>query len=103
MTDVPRTSPERPIIWSLGRLTTGPVDVPWIFPFRTFEYLFFPVKSNNTCAKQGLLNTFFIKLSIIVLVALESPEGPLEVPRVRIFRVPSEDNPRTSLADRVSG
>ena len=39
MTDVPWTSPKRPIIWPPESL--GPVDVPWVFPFRTFEYLYF--------------------------------------------------------------
>ena len=71
MTDVPGTSPERPIIWSLGRPGTGsrrrPVDVP-IYNFCIFV---FPVKDSNRCVKQELLhliNSFFIKLSIFMLV-----------------------------------
>ena len=79
MTDVPRTSPERPIIWSPGRPATGsrrrPVDVP----IQNFCIFVFPVKNSNRCVKQGLLhlkNTFFIKSSIFVLVPLESLECP---------------------------
>ena len=41
---------------------------------------------------------FFNKLSIFLLVPLESPEGPLEVPDVRTFKGPSVDVPRTSRA-----
>ena len=79
MTDVPGTSPERPIIWSPGRPATGsrrrPVDVP----IQNFCIFVFPVKNSNRCVKQGLLhlkNTFFIKSSIFLLV----PQSPLKVP-----------------------
>ena len=71
MDNVLRTPPELPIIWSLGLPATGHVDVPWTSLFRTFEYLFLPVKNSNRCVKQGLLhlkNAFFIKSSTFVLV-----------------------------------
>ena len=90
MTDVPQTSPERPIIWSPGRLATRsrrrPMDVLiynfWIFVFR--------VKNSNSCVKQRLLhlkNTFFIKLSIF----LGPPRVPWRSHDVSIFRGPSGD------------
>ena len=71
MTDVPGMSSERPIIWSPGRPATvsrrSPVDVP-IYNFCIFV---FRVKNSNRCVKQELLylkNTFFIKLSVFLLV-----------------------------------
>ena len=104
MTDVPRTSPERPIIWSPGRPATGsrrrPVDVP----IQNFCIFVFPVKNSNRCVKQGLLhlkNTFFIKSSFFCW-SEGSPEGPLEFPDVRIFREPSGDVPGMSQAGWVS-
>ena len=95
MTDVPRTSPERPIIWSLGHPLTGsrrrPVDVA-IYNFWIFVL---PVKNSNRCVKQRLFplkNPFFIKSSIFCW----SPEGPLVVPDIRTFSGPSEYVPGTS-------
>ena len=79
MTDVPGTSPERPIIWSPGRPTTGSRRRPADVPIQTFCVFVFPVKNSNRCVKQELLylkNTFFIKFSIFVLVPSESPECP---------------------------
>ena len=105
MIDVPRTSPEHPIIWSPAYPANGsrrrPMDVP-IWNFKLF--VFFPVKNSNRCEKQGLLhlkNTFFIKSSIFVLVLQESPEGSQEVPDVRTFNGSSWDGPRTSRASWV--
>ena len=79
MTDVPGTSPERPIIWSPGRPATGsrrrPVDVP----IQNFCIFVFPVKNSNKCVTQELLhlkNTFFIKLPIFCWC----PKSPLKVP-----------------------
>ena len=40
MTDVPQTSPERPIIGRQDVLQLGPVDLQWTSPFRSLEYLF---------------------------------------------------------------
>ena len=88
MTDVPRTSPERPIICR-GR----PQLELW-------NICFFSVKIRNRCVKQGLLhlkNNFSIKSSFFVLV----PEGSLEVPDVRTFRGPSGNVPGTSRAGWV--
>ena len=75
MTDVPGTSPERPIIWSPGRPATGsrrrPVDVP----IQNFCIFVFPVKNSNRCVKQELLHlksTFFIKLSIFFVGPLRA-------------------------------
>ena len=101
MTNVPRTSTELPIIWSLGHPASGfrarPVDVAienfWVFAF--------PVKSSNRYVKQGLLhlkNPFFKKSSIFLMVSWEFPEGPLEVPDVRTFRGPLGDVHGTSRA-----
>ena len=93
MTDVPGTSPERPIIWSPGRPATvsrrRPVDVL----IQNFCIFLFPVRDSNRCVKQELLhleNTFFIKLSIFCW----SPKSPLKVPwSFRTFRGPSGDVP----------
>ena len=97
MTNVSRTSPERPIIWSPWRPATvsrrRSVDVPiynfWIFVF--------PVKYSYSRVKQRLLhlkNTFFfIKSSFFVLVPYESPKSPLKVRDVRTFRGSSWDVP----------
>ena len=59
MTNVPRTSPESPIIWSSGRPATGscrrPVDIPIL-------NICFSSKKSNKYVKQKLLhleNTFF--------------------------------------------
>ena len=79
MTDVPRTSPERPIIWSPGRPATGsrrrPVDVP----IQNFCIFVFPVKNSNRCVKQGLLHlkTLF---SLNHQFFCWSPKSPLKVP-----------------------
>ena len=77
MTDVPRTYPERPIIWSTRGPPTGsrrrPVDVP----IRTFEYVFSKNSENsNIFVKQGLLhlkNTFLIESLIFCFVSLRVP------------------------------
>ena len=64
MTDVLRTSPERPIIWSQGRPTIGSRRRPVDIPIHIFWIFVFPVKTSNRCVKQRLLhlkNTFFIK------------------------------------------
>ena len=100
MTDVPGTSPERPIIWSPGRPATGsrrrPVDVP----IQNFCIFVFPVKNSNRCVKQELLylkSTFFIKLSFFCW----SPKSPLKVPwRSRTLR-PLGDLQGTSPGRRV--
>ena len=111
MTDVPGTSPERPIIWSPGRPATGsrrrPVDVP----IQNFCIFVFPVKNSNRCVKQELLHLkkpAFVKLSIFcwspkspLEVPWRSPGGPLEVLDVRTFRGPSGDVPGTSRAGWV--
>ena len=79
MTDVPETSPERPIIWSQGCPTTGPRRPPVDVPSQNFCIFVFPVKSSNRCIKKELLhlkNTFFIKLSILLLFH----KSPLKVP-----------------------
>ena len=71
MTDVPGTSPERPIIWFPGRPATGSCGRPLDVPIYIFCIFVFPVKYSNGCVKQELLhpkNTFFIKLSIFLLV-----------------------------------
>ena len=78
MTDVPRTSPERPIIWSRGRPATGSRTRPVDVPIQNFRIFVFPVKNSNRCVKQELLhrkNTFFINLSIFCW----SPKSPLPV------------------------
>ena len=48
-------------------------------PIQNFCIFVFPVKNSNRCVKQELLhlkNTFFIKLSIFLLVPYKSPEVP---------------------------
>ena len=79
MTDVPGTSPERPIIWYSGRPATGSrrrlLDVP-IEKFCTFV---FPVKNSIRCVKQELLplkNTFSLNYQFFCW----SPKSPLNVP-----------------------
>ena len=64
MTDVPETAPERPIIWSPGRSAT-------VYRGRPYLELLYICFSSSRCLKQEILllkNTFFIKLSIILLV-----------------------------------
>ena len=56
MTDVPGTSPERPIIWSLGRPATGSHRRPVDIPIQNFCMFVFPVKNSNRCVKQELLD-----------------------------------------------
>ena len=98
MTDVPRTSPERLIIWSSGRPATVSRRRPMDVPINNFCIFVFPVKNSNRYVKLQSLHlksTFFIKLSFFFCW---SPEVPLEVPDVRIFRGPSWDVPGTSRA-----
>ena len=54
MTDVPWTSPERPIIWSPGRPATGSRRRTMTSPFRTFEYLFFSKKQLQMCKTRAI-------------------------------------------------
>ena len=92
MTNIPRMSPERPIIWSPGCPTAGSRRCPMDVPIYNFWIFVFPIKNSNKCAKQRLLhlkNTFFIKSSIFcgpLRVPWRSPEGPLEVLDVSTFR-----------------
>ena len=124
MTDVLRTSPERPIIWSQGRPTIGSRRRPVDIPIHIFWIFVFPVKTSNRCVKQRLLhlkNTFFIKsckaktiaskkhffhqiINFLVSplrVPWRSPGGLLAVSDVRTFRVSSGDVPRTFQAGWV--
>ena len=101
MTDVPRTSPERPVIWSQGRPATGSCRRPMDVAIQNFCIFVFPVKNSNRCLKQELLHlkiTFSLNYDFFLLVPQESSEGPLEVPDVRTFRGPAEDVPETSRA-----
>ena len=77
--DVPRTSPERPIIWFQGR----PVTESRGRLVYNFWIIVLPVKSRNRYVIQTLLllkNNFSIKSSVFVLVPWGSSEGPLKVP-----------------------
>ena len=101
MTDVPGTSPERPIIWSPGRPATGsrrrPVDVP----IQNFCIFVFPVKSSNRCVKQELLHlksTFLLNYQFFCW----SPKSPLKVPDVGTCRGPSGDVSGTLRAGWVA-
>ena len=98
MTNVSRTSPERPIIWSSGHPTTVSRRLPVDVPIYNFWIFVFPVKNSHSRVKQRLLhlkNTFFffIKSSFFVLVPYESPKSSLEVRDVRTFRGSSWDVP----------
>ena len=71
MTDVPLTSPERPIILSAGRPATGSRRRPVDFAL--------PAKNRNRCVIQGLLhlkNNSFINHKFLYW----SPQSPLKVP-----------------------
>ena len=124
MTDVLRTSPERPIIWSQGRPAIGSRRLPVDIPIHIFWIFVFPVKTSNRCVNPRLLhlkNTFFIKsckaktiaskkhffhqiINFLVSplrVPWRSPGGLLVVSDVRTFRVPSGDVPGTFQAGWV--
>ena len=79
MTDVPGTSPERPIICSPGRPATGSCRRPVDVLIQNFCKFVFSVKNSNQCVEQyslHLKSTFFIKLSFFYW----SPKSPLKVP-----------------------
>ena len=76
MTDVPRTSPERLIIWSSGRPATGSRRRPMDVPINNFCIFVFPVKNSNRYVKLQSLHlksTFFIKLSFFFVGLLKFP------------------------------
>ena len=56
MTNVPRTSPESPIIWSPTRPVTGSRRRPGDIPIYNFWIFVFPVRKSNECVKQRLLH-----------------------------------------------
>ena len=97
MTDVLRTSPERPIIWSPGRPTTRSCRRPVDVTIYNFCILVFLVKNNNSCVKQRLLylkNNFFCQIINLFV-------GPLRVPWRSRTLEPLGDLQGTSPARRV--
>ena len=80
MTDVLRTSPERPIIWSPERPATESRRRPVDFPIYNFWIFAFAVKNSNSCLKQRLLHLKNTFLKSNHQFSCWPPKSPLNVP-----------------------